>query len=46
MKLAFILETALFGLAAASCPFGHGHHKYQKARPEDSQSIFTLHRPI
>ncbi|BCS25206.1 peroxidase family protein [Aspergillus puulaauensis] len=38
MKLAFILETAFFGLAAASCPFGHGNHKYQKARPEDSRS--------
>lgn len=40
MKLAFILETTLFGLAAASsCPFGHGLHKYQKPRPEDSQCI-------
>lgn len=40
MKLAFILESSLFGLAAASsCPFGHGQHKYQKARPENSQCI-------
>ncbi|KAL4926201.1 peroxidase family protein [Aspergillus undulatus] len=36
MKLAFLLETALFGLAAASsCPFGHDQHKWQKPRPED-----------
>ncbi|KAL4936995.1 hypothetical protein BDV06DRAFT_232876 [Aspergillus oleicola] len=40
MKLAILLKTALFGLAAASsCPFGHDQqHKWQQPRPEDLRS--------
>ncbi|KAL4912939.1 Chloroperoxidase [Aspergillus aurantiobrunneus] len=38
MKLAFLANTVFFGLAAASCPHGHGQHKWQKPRPEDSRS--------
>ncbi|KAL4952393.1 Chloroperoxidase [Aspergillus filifer] len=40
MKVSIILETVLFGLAAASsCPFGHDQrYKWQKPRPEDRRS--------
>ncbi|KAL4780073.1 Chloroperoxidase [Aspergillus varians] len=39
MKLAFIVKTALFGLAAASsCPYSHENHKWQKPGPEDGRS--------
>ncbi|KAL4752238.1 hypothetical protein BDW72DRAFT_212110 [Aspergillus terricola var. indicus] len=38
MQLIFILETLLFSLAAASCPYGYDNHKWQRPRPEDSRS--------